>query len=489
MLDDPRSPGVLDDRSRTKSSPAHGGSAIGPYVRAIRSRPLLFVAIVAACVLAAAAWSAIRTPRYNAVASLLVDAVPRDDPAYLGVLVLRQSTDPTRTMQTAAAVAEGSGAAALTAARLGGKWTTQRVSNSLDIQPAGESDILNITATADSAAGAARLANTYASAIIDVRKSRVERSIGGAIESVRGALSRDPGEAASAELNRRLSTLLTLQEAGDSTFSIVEPAIRPPGAAGPGFPLVIALSLLAGLALASATVVALELVTPRRIGDESELLATFALPVVARLGRTRARHGDRAAVDEARDGNLRTCFERAVPRGHATAVVEAAAQDGATETVASLGGALAAGGRSVIALDVDPVTPGLGPALGVSDGPDVADALEGRRLEDLLTEVPDVAGLRFGAVAKRNARSGPPALLPRLPELLAQAKAEADYVLVVVPPLSSFPGAEAAAAAADHILVAVTLRSSTEDGLEALRDSLARNGRPPDGYVVLRNGG
>jgi Mrp family chromosome partitioning ATPase len=487
MLDDPRSPGVIDDQFRTRTSRAdRESSALGPYVSAVQSRPLLFVVIVAVTVLAAAAWSYVRTPRYEATARLLVDAVPRDDPTYLGVLVLRQSTDPTRTMQTAAAVAEGSGAANLTAARLGPAWSARRVSDSVRVEPAGESDILDVTGAAHSPTAAARLANTYASAVIEIRKRRVERSIGGAVESVRGALSRNPGEGAAAELNRRLSTLLTLQEAGDSTFSVVEPAARPPSPEGAPVPLVIALALLAGLALASGTVVVLQLATPRRIGHERELLDTFPLPVVARLGRARA--GARNAVDGGSDGDLRACFERAIPSGSATAVIEARTQEGATETLVKLGGALAAAGRSVIALDLDAVTPGLGRALGVTGGPDLAEALEGRRLRDVLTEAPRVAGLRVGSVAKGQAESGLPAILPRLSELLGKAKDEADHVLVATPPLSSVPDAEAVAAAADHVLVAVTLRRSTEDGLEALRDSLTRNGRRPDGYVILGPG-
>src|SRR5215213_1962207 len=106
--------------------------ALGPYLRAIRAHKPLMVLTTLAFVAAALAWLAFaRTPTYEATANLLVTPLPQDDQTFRGLQLLRDSGDPTRTVQTAASLVTAPEAARRTATQLGNGWTTQRVFDSV----------------------------------------------------------------------------------------------------------------------------------------------------------------------------------------------------------------------------------------------------------------------------------------------------------------------------------------------------------------------
>src|SRR4029450_9475717 len=80
---------------------------------------------------------------------------------FLGLPVIRDSGDPTRTSQTAATLLESPEAARAPATPLGAGWSEQKVPGAADLQPEGESNILAVTARADSSETAVNLANTF----------------------------------------------------------------------------------------------------------------------------------------------------------------------------------------------------------------------------------------------------------------------------------------------------------------------------------------
>ena len=82
---------------------------------------------------------------------MLVTPVAQEDQTFLGLPVLRDSGDPTRSVQTAANQIHSSAAAVRTATKLGGDWTRNKVLEAIEVTPEGESNILAVTAKADSA--------------------------------------------------------------------------------------------------------------------------------------------------------------------------------------------------------------------------------------------------------------------------------------------------------------------------------------------------
>ena len=178
----------------------------------------------------------VRTPSYEATANLLVTPLPQDDETFRGLQLLRDSGDPTRTVQTASSVVESVEAARRTAQMLGAGWSTQRVKDSVSIAPEGESNILAVTGTADDAGLAARLANTYTRQTLAVRRDALERDVGPLLDQLRArqrALGSADSEAA-AQLEDRINQLENVRTGNDPTLSISQTAEAPSSASGAG---------------------------------------------------------------------------------------------------------------------------------------------------------------------------------------------------------------------------------------------------------------
>jgi capsular polysaccharide biosynthesis protein len=149
--------------------------ALESYLRAIRAHRLLVVVVVLATLFASIVWMTQRTPEYKATARLLVTPLPQTD-EFLGLPVIRDSGDPTRTMQTAATLLELPEAAQATADKLGGGWSAQKVLDAVDLEPEGESNILAVTARAEGKEAAIELANTFTDAALAERNAALSRA-------------------------------------------------------------------------------------------------------------------------------------------------------------------------------------------------------------------------------------------------------------------------------------------------------------------------
>ena len=193
---------VRDSRTRLRfplnsaqdipAPPRSAEGALGPYLRAIRSHRVLVILVTLAAVAAAVAWTVLRTPSYSATAEMLVTPVAQEDQTFLGLPVLRDSGDPTRSVQTAANQIHSSAAAVRTAAKLGGDWTRNKVLEAIEVTPEGESNILAVTAKADSARESARLANTFVNSALEARREVLTEQAGPQLERL-DALKDDLG--------------------------------------------------------------------------------------------------------------------------------------------------------------------------------------------------------------------------------------------------------------------------------------------------------
>ena len=243
---------------QTADPPVQQQGALGPYLRAIGSHRWTVLLITALTVGACATWLAVRAPTYEAKAELLVTPLPQSDTTFLGVQVLRESSEPTRTMQTAATLVTSRRTAQLTAARLGGDWTTQDVEDAVSVKPQGESNIVAVTAHDDVAADAARIANIYAAAALENRQVVLRDQVDAAILQLRSRQRANRRTGAGPEIARRLTQLELVRSGIDPTFSFSQEASVPTAPAGPPPWLVIPLALLAGLTLATVAAVLLE---------------------------------------------------------------------------------------------------------------------------------------------------------------------------------------------------------------------------------------
>jgi Mrp family chromosome partitioning ATPase/DNA-binding winged helix-turn-helix (wHTH) protein/capsular polysaccharide biosynthesis protein len=463
----------------TSSGPDESAVSIRRYVRAIRARSLIVAVTTIAAIAVAVAVLATREPTFTSTAQLLVTPLPQDDRTFLGTTLLRDSGDPTRTMQTAAALVVSPLAAERTARRLGGGLDRQTVLADVNIQPLGESNILSVAASSTTAGGAARLANEYAQSALAVRDQEIRRQIDAVMQSIGPDPTSGDGS--------RLADLRAVRDRGDPTLTLALPAQVPGASTGAPAWLVLALAAIAGFMLGSIAA----LFMLRRIADERELVEVYPLPILARVpvgGRRRdggaLPHAPTEVIDAFR--SLRLQLELEGRSGGAILVTSASRGEGKTLSTIDLARELTSVGRRVVLIDLDLRRPQLAVELGVVPGRDLLDVT--RRSDPLADALHEVHGsplLRLASPTSLLDARKVEEFEARLPLLMEDARAVADYVLLDGPPLGEVSDALHAVPLVDHVIVVARVGTTSRSALETLRDLLRRAGRAATGYVVI----
>ncbi|MEA2252412.1 MAG: hypothetical protein QOG70_2654 [Solirubrobacteraceae bacterium] len=475
-------------RIRESDQALTGGlsGALAPYVRAVRAHWILALSVFGAVLVGALLWLAVRPASYDARAQLLVTPLPQDDTTFLGLPLLRDSGDPTRTVQTAAALIDNDPVAARTATGMGRGWSANRVKQAVSVQPEGQSNVIDVSATASPAAQAVKLANTYTRTALDVRRDQLRAAVGAAIAALSAQVAPGGTGAGNADLLTRLNDLRRIQDGQDPTISLSEQAVDAQ-ATSTSSALILLLTLVAGAILATGAALAAEGLSPRRVADEAELIESFPLPLLARVpvvGRRARGPGPPELLEAFR--TLRVQLELEDERGGAILLTSASRREGKTRSAIDLGRELASVGRRVVLVDLDLRAPRVAATLGVTPGRDLLDvARRGDPLVDALQAVPDTPSLRIAAPISASDPRRIQELEARLPALMAEARALADYVIVDAPPLGEISDALAVVPFVDHVLVVARPGTTARTALLTLRDLLARAGRSATGYVVV----
>ena len=90
-----------DSESTGWRRPQSGSTGLERYFRVIRERLGLIALVTLTTTLVAAAYLAVATEQYRAEADLLVIPASRDDTALNALPLIRESSDPTRDVETA----------------------------------------------------------------------------------------------------------------------------------------------------------------------------------------------------------------------------------------------------------------------------------------------------------------------------------------------------------------------------------------------------
>jgi Mrp family chromosome partitioning ATPase len=474
---------------------AEHGRPISQYVAAIRARRWLVALITTAAVGASVALLVTRAPSYEATADLLLSPIPTDDTTYTGLpLVHDVPGDPTRAVETAASLIESRSAADLAAEAMGDGWTGTRVLDSVQVSPQGQSDIIAITATADDPDVAARLANEYARAVLRFRARSLSGIAEPEISSLEARLeSPTPSDQAGrTQLAARLDALRSVEQSGDPTIQLAEPAASPTAASGPPAALIVVVALIAGLALGSGTAVVIGMVQ-RRVRDLDEAVRIYPLPILARVPElsARKRRGPPDSIwympTEVREAFFTVTAQLDADGGSkgVVMVTSPSTGDGKTNTAINLAVALASSGKRVILLDFDLRKPQIGRYLDLGEGHAVAGLANGRTdLADLLVPVSDSL-----SVLPLGATEGDPGLTQfvnaNLVRFVDEARELADCVVIDTAPLGEVSDALRHARYVDDLLVVLRPRNSIRVHVQFLRDLLERIGRTPTGYVVI----
>jgi capsular exopolysaccharide synthesis family protein len=427
-----------------------------------------------------------RSPSYMATTQVLVTPLAQNDQTFIGVGLVRDSGDPTRTIQTAAEVLQSMAAAQLTATRVGQQLTAGKVQADVSVTPVGQSNIVAITATADSGRLAAQLSTAYAQQSLYLRGLSIDRQIGALIASLAGS----PTPASQA----RVVELQAVLRNGDPTLSISQPATVPAGPSGVPNWLVLVLAAIVGFVVASIAAVLAERFS-RRVRELDDLIALYPLAVLTRVPVMRGA-GD---VDDPFKASppvreafrtLQIQLDRRRPDGGSVMITSATSQDGKTSVALNLALALVGAGHRVLLLDFDLRKPDLERRLGMAPSRGLTSLLtQSATLSDVVQQVPRLAPL---SVVPAAGAPGDMALLPvlaqRLPAVLEEAGRSFDYIVIDTAPLGEIGDTLAVAGAADELILVGRPGNTDRSGLRLVRELLTRAGTPPSGWVILGGG-
>src|SRR4051794_12066618 len=155
------------------------------YLHIIRERRWMIVATVLATLLAAGAYLALATKTYKAEADLLVTPVSDNDTALTGLGLIRESSDPTRDIETGARLVTTRDVADRARGILRTGESGRSLLKRVEAAPIAQSSLVAITAEASSAKRARNLANAFALGAVTQRTAVLHREIDAQLPALR----------------------------------------------------------------------------------------------------------------------------------------------------------------------------------------------------------------------------------------------------------------------------------------------------------------
>jgi capsular exopolysaccharide synthesis family protein len=483
-------------------NPSVDEQGLARYATTIRERKWLIIATVVATTLAAVLYLLTATKVYEAQADLLITPVSGDDPVYASLGLIHASSDPTRDVETASRLITTVDVARRVKTALRDPASPSLLLDKVTVEPVAQSNIVAVTAEADSPEGAQQLANTFAEKAVEERTQKFHDALDRAIENLDAQIpDSGPGSASTdpTSLPAQLNRMKALADQNDPTMRVETLADEPAAPSSPKPKLSLAAGIIAGLVLGIGGAFALQVLDPR-LRREEQLRRLYGLPVLARIPKDSRAHGAGALAPESLSPStieayrtLRATLAASRGRGAASTsilVTSSSPSEGKTTSAINLASSLALAGNKVILVEADLRRPAIAKALGIEprhgtgsvllETVELEEALETTRAYGNYLQVlcADYSGAASGWMADRL-------FLPSAQKLVSDAKKLADYVVIDSPPLSEVIDALALAQRADEVLVVVRLGKSHLTKLAHLAELLARHAIRPVGFAVV----
>ncbi|KKM06321.1 hypothetical protein LCGC14_1745140, partial [marine sediment metagenome] len=260
------------------------------YAEILRERVWLIVIAVVVTTAAAAIYVNTADKVYKAEADLLVTPVPNDDPTLTGLGLIRQSSDPTRDVETAARLITTTDVAQGVQAKLNTTRSTRSLLEDVSAEPVAQSNIVTVIAEGSSPESARDLANGFGEAAVELRTARYHSQLDKAIKRLRSRIKTLPREATPSASSPagQLARLEAARGGDDPTLRLETRADAPRSADWPKPRLCIIAGIFAGLMLGMGAAFGSQILDPR-LRREEQLRASYRLPILTRVPKETTR--------------------------------------------------------------------------------------------------------------------------------------------------------------------------------------------------------
>lgn len=361
-----------------------------------------------------------------------------------------------------------------------------------------DTGLITITASANDPERAARIANTFASAVRITRERQGIRRVDAAIANVQKELDDLPRRerVQREQLSENLQGLRTLRAAQGQNAQVVQPATPPQSAVSPNPERNTLLALIAAL-LIGAGAVALAERLDRRLHDPRDLEPLTGTPLLARVPASAfpgaAPDPQLPIVFQTLRDSL-TYFNLDVPLT-SLLVMSPIKGDGKTSVATHLAVAYARAGKRVILLDADLRGPQVAVRMGGESSPGLSEVLTGgAETEEALQEI-EPFGSNLRILAGGSVPPNPSEMLgsARMTTVLAQLADMCDLVLVDTAPLlvvsDAFPLLDQVAGIVGLARLEKTSRDAVQRAIEVsdkaggrVLGMVATGGKPGEAY-------
>ncbi len=468
------------------------------YLTTLRDRWWIVLLVVVLSTGTAVAYVKTASKVYEASADLLVTPVSSSDPATLGLGLIQDSNDPTRDVSTATRFIVTTNVARRVVRSLHLSSTPGAVLASVNAQPVAQSSIVTVTAQRPSAKEAADVANSFAVEAVADRTEQLRRQLDRAIPALRQRLAGlSPAERqAAGELETRLGALEALRGVPDPTISLTQRAELPTGPSSPRPKLAIAAGLLAGLILGLGGAFLIQAIDPR-LRTEDQLRSIYRVPILARIPlESRRRKRGTLAPSEISGAGLEAyrtlratlaASHSAEFRSRSVLITGSSPSEGKSTTAINFAVSLMQAGNRVILIEADMHRPTIGKTLGVRPRHGIGSVLirQVALQEALITTEEFGPDLQLLLVDRPGLESADRLSLPTARQLVSEAEALADFVVVDSPPLTEVIDALPLVQEVGDILVVVRLGKSKLRKLTDLGEILAQYDLQPSGVALI----
>jgi capsular exopolysaccharide synthesis family protein len=464
------------------------------YLRTLREHVILIVVCVVVAGAAAVAYVKTAPKKYSAQSEMLVSPLPADT-TLIGLPVLITSGDPTQDVLTGASLVTTTPVATAVLNALQLRESPQDLLASVQAAPVGQTDLISIQADASSAAQAQRIANEFATQVVATRATALHTAIADELPGLKAqAAALPPAERnGPGTVGGQIDQLDQLRTSNDPTITIAATAALPSGPYSPRTKLTVLAALFGGLIVGLGAAFLVDALDPR-LQRADQMRKLMPVPILARIPRERRETRGKPILPEqlsfaAAEGyrTMRTMLtSHATEHSRSFLVTSSSPEEGKTTTAINLASALAQGGSSTILIDADLRRPTVASAFGLTVQYGTEHVLSGEvKLADALLTPWSDSTLRVLAVHNPGVDRADKLTLAVAHNLIEQATALADFVVIDAPPLTTVIDALPLARLADDVLVVARLSVSKLSKISELEDLLYEQDQYPTGVVLI----